>query len=1078
MGKLLDQYKAFLEKNKFTEEKVDLVNDPQGFLKNNRNKRKVNRMKEAYSASLGEIGLSMEQVKNAYLGVFKTEEKVNMILENSGKDYKYDLKAWEYIEKNKPELLNTLTPEEKGKLALDDTDFKAEKSKEFIQKGMLTQKEQDDILASRVLMESLKMSEKNNEAFLDSLEKELTEEQLAKADKAFREYTDIMDRPEETWTKYPFKETCDNLLKNIPEKVAKDENKLKQYKHALEFAGEHLQRPNEEFKAEMAIRETSDYQPFEVPITENVVSENEKTYKNGKYNDLFEEKEMFGSPYYVVKKDRLDDYKDFRNEKMEIGDKTKQGIKEILEQMDSMELFKHSVSANGEDGNKTYVFCKFAKDQEELEKALKEGDPDKIIEASGKVEKNWNDLEKLYDIARTHFSQDETFFPGNMDSVRSAHLPTHFTRDLMTTAQINNLFLAHLSLHNSGMTIDQYLDNPTKTVVDGFFKQAEKGSFEELSKEASESLEDSLDLLFQTGKYQTTGDRYVSGTPATMAKRTVGGPLALEEDKKIRNGNMVYTQKLVNAIEGSVVCEQSKFGALQHKPKTEKEYEERRITLENLILVNEKDRDLNAMLGGNPPTDLIGGITGKAITPEEYVKKSNISYDVAMARAETIKQKVANSQKIQNCISVNDVIEAEVSAYGKLLAKGFSLNSKENGELKAVFERNVETLLSQGDPAQAKRIQEIIANKDRSIAEYRPEYVMDDIDAAIKSAKIGVHNGSGEFDKAEKALEQVKKAYEELQNLKYNEEYSRTDSPLKKYQMEKAAIANLHEKMNNADELIDKYFARKTRQKEMGPEKKKAADLDPKSQKRINIMQRAKNSLKAYSHIMDEREMKLDEAEVIRVKGESRAADGKRIYTNREEYTKNAKEAEAKGKFSMDKFVAEGAARSYKELDDLGHGKGKKDTDIITAEEMKKIYVDLADLILDEMMKTPKGDIIRAKMPNNKDTYNKEINRIVNSPEFKKTVPETMTRIELRNLIADKQNIKKLYEKFEKELENTAKKELKAAEKEKDKNLENGGLNRTRNRVVIKQPNGKEMKFGGTGLNNNKKPDGMNGPKK
>ena len=133
MGKLLDQYKAFLEKNKFTEEKVDLVNDPQGFLKNKRNKRKVDRMKETYSASLGEIGLSMEQVKNAYLGVFKTEEKVNMILENSGKDYKYGLKAWEYIEKNKPELLNTLTPEEKG-LALKDDDFKAEKSKEFIQK--------------------------------------------------------------------------------------------------------------------------------------------------------------------------------------------------------------------------------------------------------------------------------------------------------------------------------------------------------------------------------------------------------------------------------------------------------------------------------------------------------------------------------------------------------------------------------------------------------------------------------------------------------------------------------------------------------------------------------------------------------------------------------------------------------------------------------------------------------------------------------------------------------------------------------------------------------------------------------
>jgi hypothetical protein len=245
--------------------------------------------------------------------------------------------------------------------------------------------------------------------------------------------------------------------------------------------------------------------------------------------------------------------------------------------------------------------------------------------------------------------------------------------------------------------------------------------------------------------------------------------------------------------------------------------------------------------------------------------------------------------------------------------------------------------------------------------------------------------------------------------------------------------------MNAADELIDKYFDRKTEQREMGENKKPAKDLDEKSQKRIRIMQRSKDSLKIYEKIMDNVDLELDREEVERAKSTARAKDGERMYDIQSEYSKAAEKAGAKDKNSMDYFVAKGAVEAYKALWNLSSGK----EDSLDEQQMQSVKKGLANLILHEVMKSPQGDSIHESKPKNLYTYNQELDKFCKSEAFEKIAPKTITKRALRNLLADKKNIEKLYEDFNKEVEREAKRDARISLNNEHKealnnNIDNG----------------------------------------
>ena len=142
----------------------------------------------------------------------------------------------------------------------------------------------------------------------------------------------------------------------------------------------------------------------------------------------------------------------------------------MLKKMEELQLEKYAFDKSGEDGDKIYGHCKFYRDKYALEQALKSGNAKNIIAAKKQYEKSWNDMQELYNIAKQSFSQNDSLFPGNVDGTRNSDLSWEFTSDVMTTAQVNTVFLIYMNLKNTGKSIDEYVENPVKD----FYSDIEK----------------------------------------------------------------------------------------------------------------------------------------------------------------------------------------------------------------------------------------------------------------------------------------------------------------------------------------------------------------------------------------------------------------------------------------------------------------------------------------------------------------------------------------------------------------------------------------------------------------------------
>ena len=983
MGKLLDRYKANLQKNGYGTPQPDPDVKPQEYLEWRSNKRKIERYQTEFKDSFAESGFSADQVVAAFEKTFGKEkaEEIRNEIDNSNK--KYTALQYGYIDSH-PELISNLSEEDQKKFE-NDSKFRKQKISEWIQDGTIPKEEVDKNVVPLYFSEGFKLSGENPENLLDALEEQATEIQKQKIEERLDNYVELLDLPEEKRYEHPYEKTCEELKKdeNIPDEIKNDKDLYNQYLHALDFAAKHLERPVKEYRDELFSRESLDVATLETPRTTRIRNANKATHKGGKYEGLFEEKKLVGQNMRLMKADRANDYKELRNDHVEVSEKALKGMKLILKKMDEMELYKSAASATGEDRNKEYAFCKLDRERKELEGALEKGDAKAIIEAEKKYEKTWNDLEELFAIAKEHFAQNPTDYPGNMDSIRTETLPIHFTQDLMTTAQVNNLYLMHLMIKQSGITLEEWEKNPSKLITDKILDKQKTNSFEDVSEKISGNYEESLDFLFHLGEYADHHNIYVSSSNIMGATRALDGLIMLDQDQQARNRNVVYVQEMNDAFNGVLNNEYCKFLYFNQMPESEQDRADRRQTLENLMLVNDKDRNLNAMLGGVPETDILGGITGKAMDPAEYAEKHIISADDLIKRAEILESKAeraaqkAINGKSRPPITRDEVKLAKLTAFEKYL-DAHAYQSESYKKVLAEYNKTLTELRASEEPEIVTKAEELAAQRDRSVGTKNPDQLMEEINNGITEATVGVHNGSNEYKKAAEALEAVAKAYKELKDL----------DPTESYEKKKAAVENLRNKMQTADELIDKYFDRKTRQREMGENKKAAKDLDEKSQKRIRIMQRSKDSLKIYEKVMDNVDLELDREEVTRAKSTARAEDGKRMYDIQTEYSKAAEKAGAVDKNSMDYFVAKGAEEAYKALWHLSNGKTE---DSLDEQQMQSAKKGLANLILHEVLKSPEGDAIRENKPKNLYTYNQELDKFCKSEAFEKIAPKTIT---------------------------------------------------------------------------------------
>ena len=168
----------------------------------------------------------------------------------------FKIAAGEYVREKHPELFATLSPADQHSYTtvtgVDEDDEKADAiTDQWVKEGKLTAEEMSRIRVNAML-KSLRAGEQTI-VFLESLN--LSDDQRKTLETELENYKDLAeDEPEAHYT-LPYAETVQNLRVNIPKKIAKNAEKLREYQEALDYADQHLHWLEPEYLEEIRAQE-------------------------------------------------------------------------------------------------------------------------------------------------------------------------------------------------------------------------------------------------------------------------------------------------------------------------------------------------------------------------------------------------------------------------------------------------------------------------------------------------------------------------------------------------------------------------------------------------------------------------------------------------------------------------------------------------------------------------------------------------------------------------------------------------------------------------------------------------------
>ncbi|MBQ8116716.1 MAG: hypothetical protein IJ147_01430 [Lachnospiraceae bacterium] len=663
---LQKEYQQFIQKKA-----PDAGIAPREFMDYGIEKRKLERKISAYRGLLIQQNLPLGDIEQAVRdSMGPAGEK---FIQNAGKGMNFKKDLEKQLQQNMPELYNSLFAK--------STDQPGPTIDTLLNEGKIPQK-YIDIAKNRNLLRSVIGYEDRTEQninFLNSLKKRIDPQVSDQLADTASNYKDILDRPVEERLFRPYESRVNELKEKMPQNM--DQKQKEAYLQALDFAASHITTPHTSLRDEMTVREQQGVEKVESRRSEQIVKETTATFKGGKYNDLHENAVVRGETYELVKEEKTKNLGEMLEEHVTLSETTKQGIRDIFKKMDEMHLMDYGVEENGESLFKIYGFNKLMKEKTVLEKALNAEDPDPeaITKASNAYQKTWGDMQELFQIAKDHFSTDETFFPGNMDSIRNASVPYEFTGDLMTTAQVNSVFLTYATLKNNNLDLETYLENPTGNLYRSIINGLEEDSFEKKCKDVK-SFDDTLDFLTGSGRFAGIKDQFSLKHLSYGEGRSMLGPTLLERDQNVKAGNLVLTDLLDTQKNRIINGQLAKYTYLHAKLKDNervtKAQDKANVskTLENLLVASDKDRNINACLGGLPETDMHGKVIGEAFDADKYIREQPADYDGLIERAQKIHNKcvdeVVGREKsfAINGIGKDEYLEMAQNTYAKVLA--------------------------------------------------------------------------------------------------------------------------------------------------------------------------------------------------------------------------------------------------------------------------------------------------------------------------------------------------------------------------------------------------------------------------
>ncbi len=1011
--------------------KVDPAENPKQFIESGTALRRATRADSFLISEFGKIGFTLEQVKHALeaaLGKEETEKKIAKV--TNSRFYSF---FKENLQNKYSDVMNNLPEDLKTRCESPDTNVSQPALRELVDLKLIPESEWNNTIARNLLFDVNRgMDPAKREIVIGILSEQIPADKALEFEKNMEAYKDPLDIAPEDMYIHPYEEQLKALqnseqFKNNPDKQA-------EYLNALQSANNLLSRVHDKIRDEYYQKETGGIQKVEASLQSKIYNENKDKFKNGKYTDILTEQTAVGGLRGTVKlvtQEHVNDYQNLLKEKVSLSDKTKQGLRLIFEKFDKMKLTELPHDKGGEDGFKVYSFSKLVAQKTELEKAIKSGDLDKIVEANKKVEETYKDHKELMELANSYFSQDEAFIPGNMDSVRNDSINFELAGDLLHTAQINTAYLIYMKCKDNNLDTEEYLKDPNGNLMKSLLESNEPYCFETVSKNLN--FQDSMDLLLGINKFQGAGNKV---NFSFGAGRSLAGPTVLESDASVRTDNIVLASEMINVLGAMSDLQTMKFNYLKHTSYSDAEWEQRNQTIQNLILCSDEDRNLNAMLGGLKEVDLSGKEIGESFDADKYMKEKPLNYSQIVERGNAFEQKIREFKgeyPMETSVNIGDAIYNKAVLYDRLLKNAPAEEYNDPGlqEMRQYLVHALDDLPKDMDPKFKDGLTKVV--EDYKAREF-PEANLSNLVTRANEAKVGVYLGSKQFDDAVIAMENLRNSMEDFQKTRGGD-----------YQKQKDKIEIIRQRIEEADKSIDLYFDRKQKQNKMGD------NVDLKTKRRIDVMKDSKQTLKDIMKAVDNLDIETERIYAGELNRTYASYD--QVYIDRR--IKNMTEVAELMK-GIDQTAMKQSVNALKELRNI---QKKPSKEPLTEEEKNKVVDSLAKLTFQEMLESSIGPTIRSGMDSSTYSYNNQIETIKKSPSFQKALPKTITRDTVRNFGSSKDYAKNLLARMKKA-------ESKQNEIEKNNNL-NKGVQRPRSKSFhLKSTTNKKLDLG------NKKPEG------
>ena len=666
MGNLADIYKKKVmegvEVNKIVQ--PDRVTDPQGYFEYNKQKRYAARSVKLAREYLGALRLPLNQLMDAY-GTVMGSNEAERVLNNTKTSLTYRTRMLLFLEREHPELLQELGNNvEKFR---DKYVFFDETVERWIEEGKLTRAEAEVPLAAQVIQSFYSIDPAEEMAIITVLEQTMDPQKAQTLTERLATIKSIDEYTPNEMTEGTHDARIDELSANIPQNIADDPAKSEKYQRALAYAKEHLNVMKPEIRDEYWSREKT-CQSIEAGRS-NVINSMIPDYENGKYHNIYDENESKNG-IIVVDHERENDLDALLNTPVEYSEETKEGLRLIYAKMEEMKLHEYPYNPQGEDGAKIYSFNKLLDQKNALIAAVEAGNPDDIIKASEDYEKTVNDMKELYALAKKYLNADPLMIPGNMDSIRNNELPFEFTGDIKTTAMINGAFITFTRIKQSGVKVDDYINDPTGTIVRANLENLKNVSFTEQTKNLE--LEELISVMTSSGKHANGFNRVDNAVPLMGFGRQIALPTMLEKDAELFQKNAIGSEAMFSNLQLAVVSERSKYKFLQGDPSSASEEDRwlRSQTLQKLIVASDAERNPAAILGNLPQTDYLGRKVGETFDLEEALNRNPIDYAGMIDRAERMMRMALYAPVgVDKSLYPDEVLESIQKVYIEVLVR-------------------------------------------------------------------------------------------------------------------------------------------------------------------------------------------------------------------------------------------------------------------------------------------------------------------------------------------------------------------------------------------------------------------------